>query len=141
VVGRVHFNLAENRKDEQAPFAFLATYTHRLSGHGKAQHLPLGQALREYAVAALYGVGARLDERPELLFLLRGVDGRELAAAAGRGAPLQRAAPDADRLLADGDLGALFGLDLDGVGGEPDEAVAAKAKRPAAEQQPKLEKD
>lgn len=37
VVGRVHFNLAENRKDEQAPFAFLATYTHRLSAHGKAQ--------------------------------------------------------------------------------------------------------
>ena len=52
VVGRVHFNLAENRKDEQAPFAFLATYTHRLSGHGKAQHLPLGQALRQYAGAA-----------------------------------------------------------------------------------------
>jgi non-specific serine/threonine protein kinase len=52
VVGRVHFNLAENRKDEQTPFAFLATYTHRLSGHGKAQHLPLGQALREYAGAA-----------------------------------------------------------------------------------------
>jgi non-specific serine/threonine protein kinase len=52
VVGRVHFNLAENRKDEEAPFAFLATYTHRLSAHGKAQHLPLGQALREYAGAA-----------------------------------------------------------------------------------------
>jgi non-specific serine/threonine protein kinase len=51
VVGRVHFNLAENRRDEQAPFAFLATYTHRLSAHGKAQHLPLGQALREYAGA------------------------------------------------------------------------------------------
>ena len=49
VVGRVHFNLAENRKDEQAPFAFLATYTDRLSSHGKARHLPLGQALREYA--------------------------------------------------------------------------------------------
>ena len=49
LVGRVHFNLAENRKDEQAPFAFLATYTHRLSAHAKAQHLPLGQALREYA--------------------------------------------------------------------------------------------
>ena len=27
LVGRVHFNLAENRKDEDAPFAFLATYT------------------------------------------------------------------------------------------------------------------
>jgi SNF2-related domain/SNF2 Helicase protein/Helicase conserved C-terminal domain len=52
LVGRVHFNLAENRKDEAAPFAFLATYTTRLSGHAKAQHLPLGQALREYAGAA-----------------------------------------------------------------------------------------
>jgi hypothetical protein len=52
LVGRVHFNLAENRKDEEAPFAFLATYTTRLSAHARAQHLPLGQALREYAGAA-----------------------------------------------------------------------------------------
>ncbi len=52
LVGRVHFNLAENKKDDDAPFAFLATYTTRLSAHAKAQHLPLGQALREYAGAA-----------------------------------------------------------------------------------------
>jgi non-specific serine/threonine protein kinase len=52
LVGRVHFNLAENRKDAESPFAFLATYTTRLSAHAKAQHLPLGQALREYAGAA-----------------------------------------------------------------------------------------
>ena len=57
LVGRVHFNLAENRKDAGAPFAFLATYTTRLStrstkDQAKAQHLPLGQALREYAGAA-----------------------------------------------------------------------------------------
>jgi superfamily II DNA or RNA helicase len=52
LVGRVHFNLAENRKDSDAPFAFLATYTTRLSAQAKAQHLPLGQALREYAGAA-----------------------------------------------------------------------------------------
>jgi non-specific serine/threonine protein kinase len=55
LVGRVHFNLAENRKDEAAPFAFLATYTTRLTAHGKAQHLPLGQALKEYAGAANKG--------------------------------------------------------------------------------------
>jgi non-specific serine/threonine protein kinase len=48
LVGRVHFNLAENRRDEDAPFAFLATYTTRLSMEGKAQHLPLGKALQEY---------------------------------------------------------------------------------------------
>jgi len=52
LVGRVHFNLAENRKDDDWPFAFLATYTTRLSAHAKDQHLPLGQALREYAGAA-----------------------------------------------------------------------------------------
>jgi superfamily II DNA or RNA helicase len=51
LVGRVHFNLAENRKDEEAPFAFLATYTTRLSAEAKAQHLPLGKALQEYAGA------------------------------------------------------------------------------------------
>src|SRR5271169_2293006 len=38
LVGRVHFNLAENRKDEDAPFAFVATYTTRLSAAAKAQH-------------------------------------------------------------------------------------------------------
>ena len=57
LVGRVHFNLAENRKDENAPFAFLATYTTQLSAEAKAQHLPLGKALQEYA-------GARNRERP-----------------------------------------------------------------------------
>ena len=51
VIGRVHFNLAENRKDEEAPFAFLATYATGLSAHARAQHLPLTQALREYAGA------------------------------------------------------------------------------------------
>jgi non-specific serine/threonine protein kinase len=61
LVGRVHFNLAENRKDPDSPFAFLATYTHRLSSHAQPQHLPLGQALREYAGAA---------NKPRLLSLL-----------------------------------------------------------------------
>ena len=55
LVGRVHFNLAENRKDEDAPFAFLATYTIRLSAEAKAQHLPLGKALHEYAGASNRG--------------------------------------------------------------------------------------
>lgn len=49
LVGRVYFNLAENRKDQEAPFAFLATYTSRLSAHGKAQHLPLSKALTEFS--------------------------------------------------------------------------------------------
>jgi non-specific serine/threonine protein kinase len=52
LVGRVHFNLAENRRDDDAPFAFLATYTTQLSTEARAQHLPLGGALSEYAGAA-----------------------------------------------------------------------------------------
>jgi non-specific serine/threonine protein kinase len=52
LVGRVHFNLAENRRDPDHPFAFMATYTTRLSAQAKVQHVPLGQALREYAGAA-----------------------------------------------------------------------------------------
>jgi hypothetical protein len=52
LVGRVHFNLAENSKDRDAPFAFLATYTTRLSANAKAQHLPLGKAFGEYAGTA-----------------------------------------------------------------------------------------
>lgn len=45
LIGRVHFNLAENRNDDEAPFAFLATYTTRLSTAPKAQHLPLVKLL------------------------------------------------------------------------------------------------
>lgn len=60
-VGRVHFNLAENRNDEESPFAFVATYTRGLSQQGRTEHLPLGQALREYA-----GV----DNKTQLLSLL-----------------------------------------------------------------------
>ncbi len=52
LVGRVHFNLAENRRDPEFPFAFMATYTTQLSAQAKAQHIPLGQALRDYAGVA-----------------------------------------------------------------------------------------
>lgn len=50
-VGRVTFHLAENKRNTDYPFAFLATYTHRLSDQGKVQHIPLGRALQEYAGA------------------------------------------------------------------------------------------
>lgn len=48
LVGRVCFHLAENKQNEEKPFAFLATYTTRLAT-AHAQHLPLGRALEEYA--------------------------------------------------------------------------------------------
>ncbi|MHB8382663.1 MAG: DEAD/DEAH box helicase [Candidatus Binataceae bacterium] len=84
LVGRVYFNLAENRKDEDAPFAFLATYTTRLSIEAKAQHLPLGKALQEYS-------GAKNRER--LLSLLM---------------PVQRAAEQCPWLKAMVDAGEIY---------------------------------
>jgi non-specific serine/threonine protein kinase len=51
MLGRVTFHLAENKRDETRPFAFLATYTHRVSAAARLQHLPLGQALKEYVGA------------------------------------------------------------------------------------------
>jgi non-specific serine/threonine protein kinase len=51
LLGRVTFHLAENRRNPAYPFAFLATYTHRLGAGAKLQHLPLAQALKDYAGA------------------------------------------------------------------------------------------
>ena len=48
-VGRVCFHLAENKKDPELPFAFLATYAPSLSSGGRVQYRPLGKALQEYA--------------------------------------------------------------------------------------------
>lgn len=57
-VGRICFHLAENKADPHHPFAFLATYTTRLSNtegkqldvkHLDVKHLPLGRALKEYS--------------------------------------------------------------------------------------------
>ncbi len=47
LVGRVFFHLVEN-KDENYPFAFLATYSTRLNKQGKSKHLSLKYALKEY---------------------------------------------------------------------------------------------
>ena len=49
LLGRVTFHLAENKRDADRPFAFLATYSHRLSAKAQVQHLPLAQALKLYA--------------------------------------------------------------------------------------------
>ena len=58
LVGRVTFHLAENKRDQARPFAFLATYSHRQTQRSKPAHLPLGEALKMYAGA---GDRAHLD--------------------------------------------------------------------------------
>ncbi len=46
LVGKVTFHLAENKRDPDRPFAFLATFAHRLSAGAKPQHRPLAEALK-----------------------------------------------------------------------------------------------
>jgi uncharacterized Zn finger protein len=65
----------------------------------------------KHVAAVLYGVGARLDRKPELLFLLRGVDQRELIAKAGAAVPAAPV-PASARILGGADLGDIFGLDM-----------------------------
>lgn len=50
-VGRVCFHLAENKRDADYPFAFLATYAPKLLDGGRVQYQPLGRALEEHAEA------------------------------------------------------------------------------------------
>ncbi|MCH8841231.1 MAG: DEAD/DEAH box helicase, partial [Planctomycetes bacterium] len=50
-VGRVCFHLAENRRDPDYPFAFLATYAPSVTGGGRVQYQPLSKALEQYAGA------------------------------------------------------------------------------------------
>jgi uncharacterized Zn finger protein len=65
-----------------------------------------------HVATVLYGVGARLDHEPRLLFRLRNVDELELIASVGQAAPLTSQAPAAAKLLGGEDLSALFGLAL-----------------------------
>src|SRR5438128_8247556 len=66
----------------------------------------------KHVAAVLYGVGARVDEKPELLFRLHEVDEKELIANAGRALPLAKKAPAAGKVLGDEDLSGMFGLDI-----------------------------
>ncbi len=67
----------------------------------------------KHVAAVLYGIGARLDEHPELLFRLNQVDENELIAKAGKPLPLANRGLPTTKLLDDGgDLAELFGLDM-----------------------------
>ena len=69
----------------------------------------------KHVAAALYGVGARLDAEPELLFRLRAVDERDLIAQIDSAIPLATLAPSSGELLETDDLSVLFGLELAGI--------------------------
>jgi uncharacterized Zn finger protein len=62
--------------------------------------------------AALYGVGARLDHRPELLFRLRTVDETDLVAGVDAVSQRSKIAPAASKVLETDDISGLFSLDM-----------------------------
>ncbi len=73
---------------------------------------PDSAAVCKHVAAVLYGVGIRLDARPELFFVLRQVDQAELLSSATAGA-VSRARPAAGKRIADDRLSAVFGIELE----------------------------
>ena len=73
---------------------------------------PDSARLCKHLAAVIYGIGNRLDQQPELLFLLRSVDSAELISRAAEGGSLTTGA-NAGPGLADDEIGAIFGIELD----------------------------
>ena len=80
----------------------------------------------KHVAAVLYGIGARLDHQPELLFTLRNVDQQDLIAKAGSDLSMKRLAPASERVLANEDLSELFDIEM-APAAEPKHAVAIVA--------------
>ena len=76
----------------------------------------------KHVAAVLYGIGARLDEKPELLFALRKVDHQDLITQAGKGLSQTGKGPKAAKVLDEGDLSEIFGIEM----------AQARKPRPAA---------
>lgn len=67
----------------------------------------------KHVAAVLYGVAARLDTKPELLFRLRDVNEEELIAQVGTALPAPMTGTASGRILDDSNVAALFGIDMD----------------------------
>ncbi|WP_404294445.1 SWIM zinc finger family protein (plasmid) [Microvirga sp. RSM25] len=88
---------------------------------------PDGASMCKHVAAVLYGVGARLDEAPELLFRLRAVDEKDLVADLDTALPIASRPADAGKVLETADISALFGLDM----AEPGDAIPGHGATPA----------
>jgi len=99
---------------------------------------PDGARLCKHTAAALYGVGARLDRAPELLFVLRGVDAANLVAEAESTGALGAGDPAHGDALAPEGLSELFGIELDDADEEAPPAPAAPDRLWAALTRPTL---
>jgi len=88
----------------------------------------------KHVAAVLYGVGSRLDSRPELLFILRGVEAAELIAAE---VALPLNGGSAEDTLAEAGLAELFGIDLETFSVSP---IPPRALQPSVPVVPKPKK-
>ncbi|TAK07705.1 MAG: hypothetical protein EPO39_06000 [Candidatus Manganitrophaceae bacterium] len=102
---------------------------------------PDGAVMCKHVAAVLYGVGAHLDEKPELFFQLRNVDHSELITAAGAATSVTRATK-IDKALESTDLSALFGIELEAdASGQPSaEGPARRGARSSFKTKPKKKK-
>ena len=82
----------------------------------------------KHVAATLYGAGARLDHKPDLLFTLRGVDPTEMVEAAVDQPPTLRRS-GRGRVLKTDELSSVFGVDIDETSSEDASAPAKPAKR------------
>jgi uncharacterized Zn finger protein len=80
----------------------------------------------KHVAATLYGVGARLDAQPELLFRLRKVHEEDLIATAGKALPAAGKPSKAGKVLDEERLGEIFGIEIAST------AASAKSSRKAA---------
>lgn len=81
----------------------------------------------KHIAATFYGVAARLDRQPELLFKLRNVDHLELIGQATAAANLDRAfGSGSGNTIADSELGSIFGIELEKA--TPSQRILAKTK-------------
>ncbi len=81
----------------------------------------------KHLAAVMYGVAARLDKQPDLLFVLRDVDHQELVSQAVAEGNLDRELSGVSDALAGEDLGAIFGIELD-VAPAPSKPTRTKPK-------------
>ena len=96
---------------------------------------PDSASMCKHVAAALYGVGARLDAKPELLFRLRAVNENDLVAGIGKVLPMSKQGPAAGKVLEADDMAAMFGLDM-GDADAPAAGVPAKRKSAATKKTP-----
>ena len=85
----------------------------------------------KHVAAVLYGIGARLDHQPELLFTLRKVDQQDLIVNAGSDLSKERKGPAVAKVLASGDLSEMFGIEMAPASSRKGAASSALTTKPS----------